>query len=335
MRILVLGGPAFLGRTFVESAVARGHVVTLFNRGKRNPDLFPELDTIHSDRTSDVSALEKGGWDAVFDACGYFPRAVKMSAEAAKPWAERYLYISSISVFKNLSVLSQAEDVELATLEDPTTEEITGETYGGLKVLCEQTVLDTLQERAIVVRPGLIVGPLDYTDRFTYWPVRMAKGGDVLVPAIKNQPVQVIDVRDLADWCVTLLEQGSSGVFNATGPQEPYSMEQFLTATAEGTEANLVWVSSEFLTKNGVHPWSDLPLALDYEGTSNGMLHVDVSKAIHAGLKFRSFAETVRETRAWALSRPADYQLKAGLTSERESELLKLWRTHDGPSLPQ
>lgn len=325
MRILVLGGTAFLGRAFVDSALSRGHEVTLFNSGKRNPDIFPDLETILADRTIDVSALHEGRWDAVFDACGYLPRAVKLSVEAAKPWAERYLFISSISVLKDLATPFQSEDAELASLADPTAEEISGETYGGLKVLCEAAVREGLGDNAIVVRPGLIVGPHDYTDRFTYWPVRIAQGGEVLAPAIE-QPVQVIDVRDLADWCVTLLEQKATGTYNATGPREPYTFKQVMRSCTTDTEAKFVWVDSAFLTENNVQPWSDLPLALDFDGSSNGMLQVDVSKAIHAGLKLRPPEETVSDTRQWAQSRAADYPFKTGLTRDREADLILRWR---------
>jgi 2'-hydroxyisoflavone reductase len=326
VKILVLGGTAFLGRAFVESALEKGHQVTLFNRGQRNPDLFPDLETIRGDRSQDVSALQAGGWDAVFDACGYFPRVVKMSVEACLPWAERYLFISSISVFKDAATPNQNEEAELATLADPTVEEITGETYGGLKVLCEDVVNDHFKERALIVRPGLIVGPNDYTDRFTYWPTRMSRGGQILVPDIKEQPVQIIDVRDVADFSVTLLENRACGTFNTTGPQIPYTYEALLQACAKGTDAEFVWVGTAFLTEHQVQPWSELPLALDYDGSGNGMLQVDVSKAVAAGLKLRPLAQTVGDTRDWAVSRPADTKLKAGLSPEREAELLQLWR---------
>ena len=326
MKILVLGGTAFVGRAFVDCALRRGHELTLFNRGRRNPDLFPDLEQIHGDRTIDLSGLDGRQWDAVFDTCGYVPRVVKMSAEALKDKADRYLFISSISVFKNFSVPNQDEEAELATLADPLVEEVTGETYGGLKVLCEEAIIQYFRKRAIIVRPGLIVGPTDYTDRFTYWPARMSRGGDVIAPDIKQQPVQIIDVRDLAKWCVQLLERQVVGVFNTTGPLVPYSFEQCLTACAEGCDANLIWVDPDFLKKHEVQPWSDLPLSLDYAGTSNGLCQIDVSRALAAGLTLRPLSETIRDTREWALTRPADHKWRAGLTPEREVSLLREWR---------
>jgi len=325
MKILVLGGTAFVGRAFVECALRRNHEVTLFNRGMRNPGLFTDLETIVGDRTTDLSKLDERTWDVVFDSSGYLPLVVDASAQLCKQWAERYLFISSISVFKDLSRAGQDEDAELATLADPTIEEVTGETYGGLKALCEQVVAKELGDRALIVRPGLIVGPTDHTDRFTYWPARISRGGQVLVPDIKQQPVQFIDVRDLAEWCVELLEKRASGIYNATGPQNPYRFEEVMQACAEGTDAELAWVSPEFLAKHEVQPWADLPLVLDYDGSSNGMLQIDVSKALSACLNLRPLAETIQDTRAWALSRTDDHEWKAGLTPEREAELLSAW----------
>lgn len=315
-----------MGRAFVESAIRRGHELTLFNRGQRNPDLFADVEKLHGDRTVDLSALKRRRWDAVFDTSGFVPRVVAMSTDALINSTERYLFVSSISVFKNFSIPNQNEDAELAELSDPTVEEITGETYGGLKVLCERAVQDAFQARATIVRPGLIVGPTDYTDRFTYWPARMHRGGDVLVPDIKSQPVQVIDVRDLAEWCLDLLERRVPGVFNATGPQRPYTFEEVILASNRNEQAKLVWVSPEFLKQYEVQPWSDLPLALEYDGSSNGMCQIDVSSAIRAGLSLRPLSETISDTRAWALTRPAAYAWRAGLSADRESTLLEAWK---------
>ena len=325
MKILILGGTAFVGRVIANEALARGHELTLFNRGQRNPDVFLDVEQIHGDRLTDLKKLAGRTWDAVIDTSAYFPRAVSLSTQQLKDQTEQYLFISTISVFKNLDVLNQAEDSELATVEDPTGEQVTGETYGGLKVLCEEVVQKEIGEKALIVRPGLIIGPVDYTDRFTYWPVRMSEGGDVLVPDLKSQPVQMIDARDLANFCLDCLEQKISGTFNATGPLPPYSLEEMLTACTEGTDANLVWVDPEFLTKHEVKPWADLPMVVDFGGASDGMLHIDVSKATGAGLKQRPLAETINDTREWALARPADYVLKAGLTREREAEILAAW----------
>ena len=325
MKILILGGTAFVGRVIANEALARGHELTLFNRGQRNPDVFLDVEQIHGDRLTDLGKLSGRKWDAVIDTSAYFPRAVSLSTQQLKDQTDQYLFISTISVFKNLDVLNQAEDSELATVEDPAGEQVTGVTYGGLKVLCENVVKEEIGERALIVRPGLIIGPIDYTDRFTYWPVRMSQGGDVLVPDLKNQPVQMIDARDLANFCLDCLEKKMSGTFNATGPLKPYTLEEMLTSCAEGTDANLVWVDPEFLTKHEVKPWADLPMVVDFSGHSDGMLHIDVSKAVSAGLKQRSLAETVQDTRAWALARPSDYVLKAGLARDRECEILEAW----------
>ena len=332
MKILVLGGTAFLGRAFVDAALARGHELTLFNRGQRNAELFTELEQIHADRSVDLSGLDGRKWDAVFDSSGYVPRVVRMSAEKLRDKVDQYLFISSISVFKDFSIANQNEDAPLASLDDPYTEEITGVTYGGLKVLCEQVVQDVYGDRAIIVRPGLIVGPTDYTDRFNYWPARTARGGKVLAPDLKNQPVQIIDVRDLAEWCVTLLENQVSSVFSATGPQVPYTLEEVLNTCAEGTDTTFEWVSTNLLTRHEVQPWSNLPLALDYDGTSNGMFQVDVSRATSTGLNMRPLTETVKDTLAWTSSRPPDHVWRAGLTPEREEELLKAWDAERHPN---
>jgi len=322
MKILVLGGTGFLGRAFVEIADSRGHELTLFNRGHRNPDLFPDVEKIHGDRGVDLGRLDGRTWDAVFDTCGYFPRVVAMSAEKLKDAVRSYLFVSSISVFRNFNVPNQDEDGEVATIEGPIIEEVQPETYGALKALCEQAVQRVHGERAIIVRPGLIVGPHDYSDRFTYWPVRMGRGGEVLVPDVKDQPVQIIDVRDLARWSLELLEKEIAGVFNATGPAPPYCLQEVLTACAGNTSAELVWVNGEFLKKHEVQPWMDLPLALEYDGSANGLCQIDVTRAITAGLSFRPLAETIRDTREWALAREHGHQWRAGLSEEREKALL-------------
>lgn len=325
MKILVLGGTAFVGRGFVEAALTRGHEVTLFNRGQRNPGLFSELEQIHGDRAVDISGLAGRKWDAVFDSSGYFPRVVGMSASLLADSVEQYLFISSVAVIKNAEPVDQTEDTALAELDGPVVEEITGESYGPLKVLCERAVQETFGDRALIVRPGLIVGPNDHTDRFSYWPIRMRRGGKALVPDLKDQPVQIIDVRDLCEWCVRLLETKATGAYFATGPASPLRAEDMFRESAAQTSAELVWVSPEFLDEQKVQPWSDLPLIISFDGSSHGMLQIDISKAIKAGLTFRPLAKTVRDIVAWNETRGSDYVLKAGLTAEREAELLTAW----------
>jgi len=326
MKILVMGGTLFVGRVFVEIALERGHELTLFNRGKRNPELYKDLDQIHGDRGVDLSGLAGRSWDAVLDTSGYYPRVVGMSAEALRDSVGRYVFVSSVSAYADYGAPNQNEDASLGKLSGPLVEEITEESYGPLKALCEQAVQETFADRATIVRPGLVVGPHDFSDRLAYWPIRMARDGDVIVPDMKESPVQFIDVRDLAGWCLSLLEREVKGVFNATGPAVPYRMEELLTACADGTTANLVWVDPAFLSEQGVTPWTEMPLAIDFDGSKTGLLQIDVSKAIGAGLTYRPLRETIRDTAAWAAARPSDYEWRAGLTAEREAELLSRYK---------
>ena len=324
MRILIIGGTHFLGRHLVEAALERSHDVTLFNRGKSNPNLFPDLETILGDREKDVEKLQGRLWDAVIDTSGYFPRIVRLSAEALKNSVSRYVFISSISVYENFSKPGITETDPVARIQDETVEEITGETYGALKALCEQAVQKVYGERALIVRPGLIVGPHDPTDRFTYWPVRVARGGDILAPEKPEAPIQIIDVRDLAGFIIELIQNNASGVYNATGPDYELTIARLLEVSKQvsGSDANFRWASVDFLNQHKVEPWSDLPTWIPDNEEGAGFSRVDVSKAIDAGLRFRSLEETVRDTLEWAQARPADHQWRAGLTAEREAEVL-------------
>jgi 2'-hydroxyisoflavone reductase len=326
MKILFIGGTRFLGRHLVNSARSRGHTVTLFNRGQSNPNLFLQVDKIHGDREKDLDQLKDGHWDAVIDTCGYFPRIVRMAAEALKDKAEHYVFISSISVYADFSRIGINESNPLGKIEDETIEEITEGSYGPLKALCEKAVQDVFGMRSLIIRPGLIVGPHDPTDRFTYWPVRVARGGDVLAPDRPEVLTQMIDVRDLAKFIIDLLEQNVSGVFNATGPDHDLSFGRLLdTCKLIGnSDAKFKWAPLEFLNQNNVAAWSDMPAWLPDNGEDAGFARVDVSKALNAGLKFLSLEETVHDTLEWANSRPADHQWKAGLKAEREKELLEL-----------
>ena len=325
MKILLIGGTRFLGRHLVNSARSRGHIVTLFNRGQTNPNLFMQVDKIHGDREKDLDQLT-GHWDAVIDTCGYFPRIVRMSAEALKDKAAHYIFISSISVYSDFSKIGIKESDPVGKIEDETMEEITSESYGPLKALCEKVVQDVFGIRSLIIRPGLIVGPHDPTDRFTYWPVRIAHGGEVLAPDRPEVLTQVIDVRDLAKFIIDLMEQNVSGVFNATGPDHELSLGRlFDTCKLIGnSDAKFKWAPPEFLNQNNVAPWSDMPVWLPDTGEDAGFARVDISKALRAGLKFLSLEETVHDTLEWANSRPADHEWKAGLKPEREKELLNL-----------
>ncbi|MDX1378113.1 MAG: SDR family oxidoreductase [Anaerolineales bacterium] len=326
MNILIIGGTRFLGRHFVDSALARGHEVTLFNRGKSNPDLFPEIETIIGDREHDIDKLSGREWDAVIDTCGYVPRIVRESAVGLEGSVGRYVFISSISVFANFTKVGMDESDPVGKLEDETVEEITGETYGPLKALCEKVVNDVYGERGLVVRPGLIVGPHDPTDRFTYWPVRVARGGEVLAPDKPEAPTQIIDVRDLAEFTIKLIEDEASGIYNATGPDYVLTMGRLLETCKQvsGSDAKFRWASVKFLNENNVAPWSDMPAWIPDDDEHQGFARVDVSKAMSAGLTFHPLADTVHATLEWANTHPTDHEWQAGLKSEREQELLKL-----------
>ncbi|MDX1688942.1 MAG: NAD-dependent epimerase/dehydratase family protein [Candidatus Promineifilaceae bacterium] len=327
MRLLILGGTVFVGRHIVRAAQERGHDVALFNRGKTNPDLFPGVEQLRGDRDGDLSALDGGEWDAVVDTSGYVPRVVRASAERLAGAVEQYTFISSLSVYPDLSVEGLDESAPVATLDDPTVEEVTGETYGPLKALCEEVVQDVYGDAGLVIRPGVVVGPHDPTDRFTYWPVRVARGGDVLAPSPRERRIQFIDGRDLATWTVHMIEEGKAGIYNATGPEGGLAMAQMLSACRRVAEsdARFVWVDEAFLLEHDVQPWVELPLWLAGE-EAVGFGSVNVEKAVADGLRFRPLEETAADTLQWASERPADHEWRAGLSKEREEALLRAWR---------
>jgi 2'-hydroxyisoflavone reductase len=331
MKLLILGGTVFLGRHLVEAAQARGHEVTLFNRGRHNPDLFPDVEELRGDRDGDLAALKGRTWDATIDTCGYVPRVVKMSAELLTNAVKHYTFISSLSVYADCSVVGIDETAPVGTLQDETVEEVNGETYGPLKALCEQAAEHAMPGRVLNVRPGLIVGPYDPTDRFTYWVHRIAPGGEVLAPGSGKYLVQFIDARDLAEWNVRMMEANRTGVFNATGLDSPLTMEELLNEckTVSGSDARFTWVDEQFLLDAKVQPWMELPLWIpESDPNSAGFSAFDCRKAIAAGLTFRPLADTIRDTLAWDRTRPADVERRAGLKREREVELLELWRAH-------
>lgn len=324
MKILIIGGTRFLGRHLVHSALGRGHEVALFNRGLTNPDLFPQVETILGDREKDLAQLSGREWDAVIDTCGYVPRIVHLSALGLEGSVGRYVFISSISAYAGFSKVGIDESDPVGKMEDETVEEITGETYGPLKVLCEKVVQDTFDEGALIIRPGLIVGPYDPTDRFTYWPVRVARGGDVLAPEEPAAPVQIIDARDLSDFIIKLIEENASGIFNATGPDYGLTMGAMLETCKQvsDSDADFKWASVELLGRHEVAPWSDMPVWIPNTEEDAGFSRVDISKAIKAGLKFRPLEETVRDTLEWVATRPSDREWRAGLSAEKEEKVL-------------
>ena len=313
MRLLVLGGTQFLGRHLAAAALAAGHEVTLFTRGQTNPELFPEAEHLRGDRDGGLGALEGGSWDAVVDTSGYVPRVVRASAELLAPAVGRYLFVSSVSVYAGFAE-PPTEGSPLAVLDDPASEDVQ-EHYGALKALCEAEVERALPGRALVVRPGLIVGPNDPTDRFTYWPQRARRGGEILAPAPPERPVQFIDVRDLAGWIVRMAEAGGTGVYNATGRAGEVTFGALLDACAA---EQVTWVDDAFLVEHEVGEWMELPLWIPASNDEwRSFQLADVSRALAAGLTFRPLAETVRDVPEWTG--------KAGLAPERETELLAAW----------
>lgn len=327
MNLLVIGGTIFLGRYIAEAALSRGHKVTLFNRGKHNPELFPEAEKLVGDRRADVSALSGRTWDAAIDTCGYFPRDIRTTGEVLRDAVGHYTFVSSISVYNCFDSTGLTEDASVGTLENEDVSEITGETYGPLKVACERTAQELYGDRTLCIRPGLIVGPHDPTDRFAYWPRRIARGGEVLAPGNPEQPVQFIDVRDLATWMVDMAEQRYNGVFNATGPEHALSMRQFLDEcrSALNPEATPVWVDEAFLLEREVQPFSELPLWVPSDMA--GMHTVDCSKAIAHGLVFRPAGDIARDTYAWEQAKGESTERPSHtLAADREQRLIEEWR---------
>lgn len=319
MQILILGGTAFLGRHLVHAAREAGHSVTLFNRGRSNPGLFPDLETLIGDRLSDLSALEGKEFDAVIDTSGYFPSAVRASAQALSG-AGTYTFISTLSVYADNSKPS-TEGSPVGTIDNPDTDQITGDSYGPLKALCEDAVRDVFGERALCLRPGLIVGPYDPTNRYTYWPRRLHDGGRVLAPGPPTRPVQFVDARDLAEWAVAMTARGAGGTFNVTSPPIPIGDVLDACPRPDGTE--LVWVEDDFLVAHDVMPWMELPLWLPDEPDSAGFFATDITRALENGLTMRPLEDTARATLEWDLTHEGPR--RAGLDREAEAVLLASW----------
>jgi 2'-hydroxyisoflavone reductase len=334
-KVLVLGGTGFLGPETVDPAVKRGHTVTLFNRGKTNPGLFPNLEKLKGDRNGDLEALEGRSWDVVIDNSAYVPRHVRSVLEVLHGRVEHYVLVSTVSVYPGFgeSTTPVDESTPVSEVEEVPGMKVTGETYGPLKALCEKALTQGLPGKGTIVRPGLIVGPGDPTDRFTYWPVRIARGGDVLCPGDGTSEVQAIDVRDLGAWLVRVLEERTLGTFNAVGWRGRVSFGEFLAAAKVelNTEANLVWVPEAELEAAKVAPWQHMPLFLPAAGNA----HVVNRRAIDAGLEFRPLTDTLRDTWAWvgsARRKPAwGEKGTPGLTAAREAEVLAAWRAKSPP----
>ena len=317
MRLLLLGGPRFLGRAIADAALERGHELTFFNRGRTNPGLYPDAERLVGDRAGDLAALTSREWDAVVDTSGYLPRDVRASAEALGD-SDFYCFVSSVSVYADFARPID-EESPVARLGDLPDDEITEETYGPLKALCEDAARAVFGDSVSIVRPGLIVGPHDPTGRFTYWPHRVARGGEVLAPAPAEEPTQIIDVRDLGDWIVSLCERRVGGVFNAAHPGVSRGQLLETCRSVAGVDADITWVDPDFLVEQGVGQWMELPLWI-HDPDATYFDRVDTGRAIASGLTFRPLAETVRATLEEAETTDA-----AGLKPDRETELLKAW----------
>ena len=332
MKLLILGGTRFLGRHLVEAALARGHEPTLFNRGRTAPELFAGVERLRGEREGDLALLRRRSWDAVVDTCGYLPRIVRRSAQVLRDSVDRYLFVSSISVYADSATAGQSEQAPRALLPDAECEDIPNH-YGALKAACEDEVLALFGERATLVRPGLIVGPFDPTGRFTYWVQRVARGGTVLAPPSPDYPVQFIDARDLAAWTLDVLEAGYAGAFNATGPATPLAFGAFLDECrrALGAQVAFVWPDAGFLAEHEVAPWTELPLYAGEDG--RGLCQVDLARALSAGLRLRSVGETCADTARWATGfAPPE---GVGLSAAREAELLRAWHRQSAAILLQ
>lgn len=334
MRLLILGGTVFLGRHLVDAALEVGHDVTLFHRGVHGSDLFPDIEHLMGDRDGKLGALHGRTFDAVIDTSGYLPRVVRQSAEVLRDSVGHYTFISSVSAYRDLSQVGIDETAPLAELPADATEEI-AQWYGALKAACEHEVESAFPGRTLNIRPGLIVGPDDPSERFTYWVTRLARGGEVLAPGSSAHPEQVIDVRDLASWTVRMVEGVRTGAYNAAGPEHPLTLEEVLKTCDQvgGQNARITWVAEDFLLAQGVAPWTEMPLWIpESDPESRGVDAVSIRKAVDAGLRFRPLVETVQATLDWDRTRSSDAPRRAGvgISPEREAELLALWHREAG-----
>ena len=332
MKLLVIGGTHFVGRAFVEAAVGRGHDVTVFHRGSSEPTGFPDVAHVHGDRHDDLDLLRGKSWDAALDTCAFVPRSVHIAADVLDDGVAHYTFVSTLSVHPDDLPVGAGEDAATHAPPFPDTEELTLETYGPLKAACEQAAVDRFASRCLIIRPGYIVGPHDPSDRFTYYVRRAADGGEMLAPGPPDAPLQVLDVRDLADFMVSRIEQGSVGVYGTVGPAEPITMRDLLETVREvaGADTSFVWVDQEFLHARGgeVEDWFPL-----WEPHLPGLHTYDGGKAKTDGLRHRPLADTVADTLAWDRDRgrPA---FRRRLTPQAERELLEAWEQWGSAAAP-
>ena len=332
LRVLVLGGTGFIGPHTIRYALDRGHTVTMFNRGRTNPELFPEVERLVGDRNDDLESLRGRDWDVVLDLPATNPQWVKDSAELLADHAELYVHISTLSVYSDNSIIGldeatgptfRREDVDLP--EDGRLP------YGLAKTLAEEEARVAFGGRALIIRPGLIVGPGDPTDRFTYWPVRVDRGGEVLAPGDGTDQAQIIDARDLMAFTVDMAERNMVGTYNAVGPESPLSMIEMLAGCRAVTTGpcSFTWVTPQFLAEQGVRGWSDMPVWVPPAPEMAGFSAFSNTKAVAAGLTFRPLADTARDTIEWHATRPVEQRenMRSGVSAEREAELLEAWHS--------
>jgi 2'-hydroxyisoflavone reductase len=344
LRILFIGGTGFIGPHMVRRAQARGHTVTLFNRGRTNAHLFPEVEKLVGDRDGGLAPLEGREWDAVIDTSGYVPRVVRDSAELLQDAVHRYLFVSTGDAYADFEKVGIDEDYRLDTIEDPTSED-PSRFYGPLKVLCEQAVMETYPSRSTVLRPGWIIGAGDYNSISSYWPMRVHHGGEVLAPGRPDYPMQIIDPHDLAAFVIKILEEDINGIFNTVGPGSPMTTAEFLYGIKAVTtsDARFTWVPDDFLVEMNVGAMTDLPIWFpprdDYptpepfEPGAKGFHQMSAARAVAAGLTYRPLAETARDIIDEYLERGIDWAStprRFGLSLEREAEVLDAWRRRGG-----
>ena len=339
MKLLILGGTRFLGRHVVAAAHARGHEVTLFNRGNYSTEDLGQVEVIKGDRHTELHKLQGRRWDAVVDTSGHLPRAVKAATEVLRDEVDQYVFISTQNAYKDVSVAGIDETYPRATLTDEQLNRANAidtsgqpsyaELYGGLKALCEQAAEEVMPGRVLIIRPGLIVGPHDYTDRFTYWPLRVARGGEVLAPGRPDRFIQFIDVRDLAEWTILMIDRKNTGSYNAHGLPNNITMQRFLNEckSVSNSDAQFTWVEEAFLLQEKVAAWSELPLWLPEEAAPHlkGFMFISPDKAIAAGLNYRPLRDTISDTLTWHQTKRGNDELKAGLDRDKERALLYKW----------
>ncbi|WP_419942187.1 NAD-dependent epimerase/dehydratase family protein [Candidatus Palauibacter sp.] len=328
-RLLILGGTGFIGPHMVRHALERGHEITLFNRGRTNPGLFPGVETLIGDRDGALDALRGKEWDYVIDNSGYVPRLVRDSANLLRDAVGRYLFTSTGSVY-DFDQDELPEDAGLLEVTDPESEDV-GRYYGPLKVMCEEAVREIFGDRGTIARLHVVAGPGDPTDRFTYWPVRIHRGGEVIAPGDMDNPVQFIDVRDLAEFNMHLLEQDTGGIFNVAGPTlDETRMDEFLYGIRAVTTSRVsfAWVDEDFLANR--EPPARYPLWYSQNGPARALARVRSHRGVEAGLRFRPLAVTARETVDWFLSEPEERRQQLQLNLDRDARILEAWRRRGG-----